>query len=483
MRRSPRTVEGVQKATKQKNDKKIKGKYSRVSDTLLRSALTAGDAVSEPPIQGSDQQPEPMSVDHQQTGNDHSPLQDITIASGGRYHIADRGNSIEALQESKICVDDIRKGTDEHDDKSASLSDFELLRMLKQRDGDTFESNIHSLRGSNEYWGGGKMFLLSYREQNRELSCGETNMMKILTAEAIQSLLERDQSSETGGPLAIPSPQARASRFTEQRSTKPTPGATVPHKENKHRKSDADTTGSVRNQPARSSVAPERHRDEDADYIIIAKNILASWQGRIYGVMGGTHCLIRDRSGRHEYITWAQIQQSESEGSVSFQDEDYGQGLHAKADRDFLQALRSENKLTAVDYEVDDAVMYESEDQTAFHITVFVTLKSKEKLSLLLKRRNIAGYDYGGPIRSSPSGFIGAGGKKEDFAPILKRRQPDMYKRYLGRRKGGGARERSSAREANGIRQIQETLEKLCGSVKHLTDTTEIWMQTIIAHR
>ncbi|KAL5400767.1 hypothetical protein PMIN04_013157 [Paraphaeosphaeria minitans] len=197
--------------------------------------------------------------------------------------------------------------------------------------------------------------------------------------------------------------------------------------------------------------------------------------------MGGTHCLIRDRSGRHEYITWAQIKQSESEGSVSFQDEDYGQGLHAKADRDFLQALRNENKLTAADYEVDDAVMYESEDQTAFHITVFVTLKNKEKLSLLLKRRKIAGYDFGGPIRSSPSGFIGAGGKKEDFAPILKKRQPEMYKRYLGRRKGGGARERSSAREANGIRQIQETLEKLCGSVKHLTDTTEIWMQTIMA--
>ncbi|KAL5378644.1 hypothetical protein PMIN06_011499 [Paraphaeosphaeria minitans] len=404
-----------------------------------------------------------MSVDHQQTGNDHSPLQDITIASGGRYQIADRGNSIEALQESKICVDDIRKGTDEQDDKSASLSDFELLRMLKQRDGDTFESNIHSLRGSNEYWGGGKMFLLSYRHQKRELSCGETNMMKILTAEAIQSLLERDQSSETGGSLAIPSPQARASRFTEQRSTKP------------------HAWSYFRNQPARSSVAPEKHRDEDADYIIIAKNILASWQGRICGVMGGTHCLIRDRSGRHEYITWAQIKQSESEGSVSFQDEDYGQGLHAKADRDFLQALRNENKLTAADYEVDDAVMYESEDQTAFHITVFVTLKNKEKLSLLLKRRKIAGYDFGGPIRSSPSGFIGAGGKKEDFAPILKKRQPEMYKRYLGRRKGGGARERSSAREANGIRQIQETLEKLCGSVKHLTDTTEIWRQTIMA--
>ncbi|KAL5370701.1 hypothetical protein DPSP01_014705 [Paraphaeosphaeria sporulosa] len=127
--------------------------------------------------------------------------------------------------------------------------------------------------------------------------------------------------------------------------------------------------------------------------------------------------------------------------------------------------------------------MYESDDQTAFHITVFVTLKNKEKLSLLLKRRNIAGYDDEGPIRSSPSGFIGAGGKKEDFTPILKRRQPEMYKRYLGRRKGGGARYRSSAREANGIRQIQETLEKIGGSVKHLTDTTEIWMQTMMAHR
>lgn len=475
MRCSPKTI-GATELTKKKRDRRNK-------KLLLRSALSVEDAAPEPPMRESDQQPEPMDVDYQQTDNDHSLLQDTTIASGGRYQIADRGNSIEAPQESKTCVDDIRKGTDEHDDKVPPLWDFELLRMLKRRDGDSFESSIHSLRGSNEDWGSGKMFLLSYKDQNRELRCSETNMIKILTGDAIQSLLEKDQSSETGGSLATPSPQARASRFTQQRSTKPTPGATVPHKGNKHRNSDTDTTGSVRNESARSSVAPERHRDENADYIIIAKNILASWKESICGVMGGTHCLIRDRSGRHEYRTWAEIQQSESQGSVSFQDEDYGQGLHAKADRDFLQALRSGNKLTAADYEVDDAVMYESKDQNAFHITVFVTLKNQEKLWVLGERRKIAGYDYGGPIRSSPSGFIAAGGKKEDFAPILERRQPEMYKRYLGRRKGGGRTKRSPAREANGIRQIQETLEKLCGSVKHLTDTTEIWMQTMMAHR
>ncbi|KAF9730139.1 hypothetical protein PMIN04_007916 [Paraphaeosphaeria minitans] len=421
---------------------------------LLRSARFVEEAAPKPSMRVFDQQPEPMDVDHQQTGNDCS--QDITMASGGGYQIVDSNNSLEALQGLKMCVDDVWKATGENDDRSAP-----------QGNAGSFESDMHDVRASNEERGG-EMFLLSYDDQNKERRCDETNMMETLTGDAIQALRERGQSSsETSESLENPSQR----RFTEQRSTKSTPRATAPPKRDKHRDSEAESTVSVTSERARGSE--KRLRDGNADYSIIAKNILAIWQGSTCGVMGGTHCIIRGRNGKHEYTTWAEIQQRESRGSVSFPDVDYGKGLHAKVDRDFLEELRGDDKLTAADYNVDDAVMYESKDQTAFRTTVFVTLKNKDKLRVLKDRREAADWDYEGPIRSSRTGFIAAGGKEEDLAPILNRRQPEMYRRYLGRGKSRRSRGRSSARDANGIWQVQETLEKLCGAVKHLTNTTE----------
>ncbi|KAL5389105.1 hypothetical protein PMIN04_010045 [Paraphaeosphaeria minitans] len=271
--------------------------------------------------------------------------------------------------------------------------------MLKQK-----ESNVPSLKESNEGWGGVKLFLLSYKGHNSESRCGETNLMEIPTAESMESVLEKDQSTEIGRCPAFPSLQAGTSQFAKQQwSIKPTRGDRAPHKGCRNWDSEAETTASGRDAPGRRSARKTSGPvGKDASVV--------SWE-----------VPIRDRNGLHEYITWAEIQQKESRGSASFQDEDFGKGLHAEVDRNFLKQLRNDYKLNADDYEVDDAAMYESKYQTEFHITVFVTLKNKKKLSWLKESRKSAEYEYEGPIPTCRGGFIAAGGKDEDFAPILKK--------------------------------------------------------------
>ncbi|OAL42659.1 hypothetical protein IQ07DRAFT_669137 [Pyrenochaeta sp. DS3sAY3a] len=217
-------------------------------------------------------------------------------------------------------------------------------------------------------------------------------------------------------------------------------------------------------------------------YRIIAKSILSCRQTHSQQVTGGTHCIVQAQSGLHEFVTWAQIQQKQIQREASFQDDDYGHGLHARVDRDFLAECRGQNTLNVLtDYQVVDAIMYRSKHKTVYYITVFLRLKDKGKAEKLYQKRKEAGYDYSGPIRSSSSGFLAAGGSRKDFDPILQERQPEMYREYLESTRRRRFRKMPPMCPEGRMWQLLEKIENLFSDLNGFETIQAAWIQALLA--
>jgi hypothetical protein len=179
----------------------------------------------------------------------------------------------------------------------------------------------------------------------------------------------------------------------------------------------------------RSPVTSEA-RNSNANYIILAKNTLSCNQMHDQQVMGGTRCIVQDQQGRHEIMTWSQIEREHQRG-ILFEDSDFGYGIHTKVDKDFLKRFTGRHKSRNIgDFQVVDAIMHHSREGTRHYITVFLKLSNNDLLHDLSRARADAGYDYRGPIRCCVSVFRAAGGKKWDVERVLKKRQPAAFKRY-----------------------------------------------------
>jgi hypothetical protein len=178
-------------------------------------------------------------------------------------------------------------------------------------------------------------------------------------------------------------------------------------------------------------VGTSEARELNANYIIIAKNILPCNQRQDQQVMDGTRCIVQDPQGRHNIMTWSQIEQKHQRGLL-FEDNDFGYGIHTKVDRDLLKRPKSQNNNLSDmrNFQVVDAVMHQSKEETVHYITVFLELKNKALADELSRIRTSAGYDYPGPIRCSVSDFLAAGGKRSDVERILKQKQPIAFKIY-----------------------------------------------------
>jgi hypothetical protein len=331
-----------------------------------------------------------------------------------------------------------------------SASDWAKLQELKRKEGDQFERKVLRVRCSDTYWKNRRTCLLRYEGFDRDLRCSRSNMAKLLTEKKLKEFLDKGTSSRI-----VPAATKNPRRLNKQQTSSPVHGAMAMknHKIN----SSASVVESVETLPRRGSIAPKSRLNGSAKYTIVAKNILACRRSHAQQVTDGTRCIVRDQSGLHEYMTWAQIQQKETRGEACFPDEDCGQGLHPKVDREFLEKCRGKNKLdSTTDIDVHDAIMYTSKDKTIYYITVFWSLKDKVKAAILYNERKKNEYDYEGPIRSSSTSFLDAGGRRESFASILEKRQPDMWTQFLNSKKKGTAREGSPTPQEYEARQLVE---------------------------
>jgi hypothetical protein len=217
-------------------------------------------------------------------------------------------------------------------------------------------------------------------------------------------------------------------------------------------------------------VATSDAREMNGNYIIIAKNILSCNQRQDRQVMDGTRCIVQDRQGQHKIMTWSQIEQKHQRGLL-FEDNDFGYGIHAKIDRDLLKRPkgRNNNLSDMKNFQVVDAVMHQSKEETVHYITVFLELKNKALADELYRTRTSAGYDYPGPIRCSVSDFLAAGGKRSDVERILKQKQPRAFKRYQESRRKLRAGKSSAVYQQGKIEQL---LESLLRQVKKIQSTS-----------
>jgi hypothetical protein len=221
----------------------------------------------------------------------------------------------------------------------------------------------------------------------------------------------------------------------------------------------------------RCSAITDKHvmtRNSNADYIILAKNILSCNQIHDQQVMGGTRCIVQDRQGRHEIMTWSQIEQEHQQGIV-FEDSDFGYGIHTKVDQDFLGRFRGRNKSSSIGkFQLVDAIMHHSREETRHYITVFLEPNNNDLVEGLSRARDDAGYNYPGPIRCCVSVFRAAGGKKWDVERILKKKQPAAFKRYQESKRRGRAGKASTVYHQVKIEQFLGRYKGLFSDVASL---------------
>jgi hypothetical protein len=209
-------------------------------------------------------------------------------------------------------------------------------------------------------------------------------------------------------------------------------------------------------------------RNSNAKFIVIAKNVLPCNQIHDQQVMGGTRCIVQDRQGRHEIMTWSQIEQEHQRG-ILFEDSDFGYGIHTRVDRDFLGQFTGRNKSSNIgNFQVVDAIMHHSKKETIHYITVFLKLNNSDLFEGLSRARANVGYNYPGPIRCCVSVFCAAGGKKWDVERILKKKQPAAFKRYQESRRWRRAGKESTVYQQGKIEQFLGRYEGLFSDVASL---------------
>ncbi|KAL5402752.1 hypothetical protein PMIN04_012942 [Paraphaeosphaeria minitans] len=367
----------------------------------------------------------------------------------------DLGDRVIVEAVSKAADKGYQNDIDPDNSSFNSAADWAKLEDLKAKEGQFWE-NIKDVRCSERYGKTNRRTcLLRYEGYGRDLRCSDSSMAKLLTAKKLKEYLDKITSSGI-----VPAATKNLRRLNKQQTSSPVHGAMAT--KNHEINSSASVVKSVETLPRRGSIAPKTRLNGGASYTIVAKNILACRRSHAQQVTDGTRCIVRDQDGLHEYMTWSQIQQKEARGEACFPDEDYGQGLHPKVDREFLDKCRGGNKLdSTTDINVHDAIIYASKDNTIYYITVFWSLKDNMKAANLYNKRKKNEYDYEGPIRSSSTSFLEAGGRRDSFASILEKRQPDMWTQFVNSKKKGTAREGSPTPQAYVAAQVVEVVRAI----------------------
>jgi hypothetical protein len=114
----------------------------------------------------------------------------------------------------------------------------------------------------------------------------------------------------------------------------------------------------------------------------------------------------------------------------------------------------------------------------------------------LQKQREKAEYQYDGSIRSSPSTLFSIGGTRNDFEPILEKRQPEMLKASKGRKEIKREILKETHQRANiphplgnaeYLPIIAALLPKALGSLSHDVRSLEVmqasWIKLVMAHK
>lgn len=367
------------------------------------------------------------------------------IASEGGEYMLDLGTCVTVRSAAEIEGKGFQTKLDEANSMFNSPSDWALMQDLKQQK--DFDNKIENVRCSEVYGRKRRTCLFYYKGQSRALRCSRSNMVKLITEKRMNEFLEKgkkhtvnqpsleSQGKLINGPSPAPKRKAPIRRMSE-----------VPI--------------------SNSSVALEDARGEKLHYLIIAKDHKRNPAQR---VTDSTHCILQNQKGKYEAKTWLQIKICESLGTASFDDRDYGHGLHPEVDQKFLKEFEGANKLNSeTGFELLGAIMYHSKNKTRFWITAIFKLKDEVKSKELFKKRRIADYgyehndliptsmdyEYDYPIRCSRTFFENIGGTYYDLEQILERNQPEMLSEYKKRKKAKSEEKKEAKeRELRGTRR------------------------------
>jgi hypothetical protein len=438
-----------------------------------------------------------MSLGHQHEAQNEShsdPRQQgkgIIIASESSEYMVDLGFSIEVMSASDIEGRDFQMDVDEDNPKFNSPADWTRMQQLKKDAGNQFYDNINNVRSSEIYGRNKRTCFLNYQGESRDLRCSKSNMAKLITEKRLKEFLEKANADmvkqalhETHSGLSTGSTTSLKGKVTAKKE----------HDLSRNAQTATKMTKLSQMPTIHGTIAPKNPRDKTADYIIIAKD---HRRGFAQQVTDNSHCILQNKQGLHESMKWSEIKEKQRKGEASFDDRDFGHGLHAHVDQEFLKKFKGKNKLNSTtDFDIDDAIMYHSLEKTTYWTTVFITLKKENHIQELQKQREKAGYQYDGPIRSSPSTLLSVGGARNDFEPILEKRQPEMLKESKGRKEIKREILKETYQRANIPQAVDNTeylpiiaallpkaLESLSHNVRSLEVMQASWIRLVKAHK
>jgi hypothetical protein len=164
-------------------------------------------------------------------------------------------------------------------------------------------------------------------------------------------------------------------------------------------------------------------------YVIVGKDLKNGKQQ----VESGTPCLVRD-----------------DHGNAVFDDPKYNsEGMHPTSDREYLEKMEKHKKINDIsikEISIKDAILWKyvsKSDKIVWYKTVFSDCDESGKLTDLYKARKAAGDDSKGPIRSSRSAFVKAGGSQAALDNFLKEKDPELWEEYVNCLKRRSGRDRS----------------------------------------
>jgi len=181
-------------------------------------------------------------------------------------------------------------------------------------------------------------------------------------------------------------------------------------------------------------------------YVIVGKDLKNGKQQ----VESGTPCLVRDDHGVHKVMLWSEIREAELKGNAVFDDPKYNsEGMHPTSDREYLEKMEKHKKINDIsikEISIKDAILWKyvsKSDKIVWYKTVFSDCDESGKLTDLYKARKAAGDDSKGPIRSSRSAFVKAGGSQAALDNFLKEKDPELWEEYVNCLKRRSGRDRS----------------------------------------
>lgn len=165
------------------------------------------------------------------------------------------------------------------------------------------------------------------------------------------------------------------------------------------------------------------NHSSDRHYTIVAKKLLNFNKGHGKQVTHRTPCLVRDSKGKHYFMDWSYIWDSQQRGDRCLQDHDFGLGLHTP-DHDITPDRRRS-------CQVIDAVMYECQSKSTYPITVIYSTKGG---AMANQGDGLGTSATPMSIRTSFSSYSRAGYDVSVVYSILKTCQKELFERYRCRK-------------------------------------------------